>query len=77
MSHEDLTDRGLLKYIALRVERMDRTLNGNGRPGLVERVTTMEARMDEPRSKAKVGGFIASITAGVLAFLWNLRQAVT
>jgi hypothetical protein len=73
--YERLDDRGLLTYIAMRVKRIDDAVYGNGRPGLVADVAMLKERTGG-RSKVKMGGFLASITAGVLAFLWNLRTAM-
>lgn len=59
-----MTDREILLVIADKVDDLDDAVNGAGRPGLVERVTTLEANTP---SKKERWGVIGAVLAGVAA----------
>lgn len=59
-----MTDREILLVIADKVDDLDDAVNGSGRPGLVERVTTLEANTP---SKKERWGVIGAVLAGVAA----------
>jgi hypothetical protein len=68
--YHDLTDREILLVIADKVDDLDDAVNGAGRPGLVERVTTLEA--NRPSRKERwgiIGAVLAGVGAGVARLL--------
>lgn len=74
VKYMDLNDREILMLMADRVERLDHSVNGNGRQGLVERMAAVEQEVDDvkeaaPSAKERWGllGTVAVAAAGVLA----------
>jgi hypothetical protein len=63
IDYTDMSDREILLVVAVKVEDLDDAVNGSGRPGLVERVTTLEARVP---SKKERWGVIGAIVAGLI-----------
>ena len=76
----EMSDRELLLVVYDRVERIDETVNGNGQPGLAERVTRVEERVEDvegqtttKREKAGVAASILAVVAAVAAQAFGLR----
>jgi hypothetical protein len=64
INYSGMTNREILLVIADKVDDLDDAVNGAGRPGLVERVTTLEA--SKPSRKER-WGVIGAVVAGVVA----------
>jgi hypothetical protein len=70
MGWENLSDRELLVVVADDVRDMKHTIHGNGRPGLVERMATLEERVPGKKSRATLVG------SAVAAFVFAAASAV-
>ena len=64
----EMTDRELLMVIYTRVEDMHDDLNGNGQPGLKERLDKVETRVEERTTKSTLigAGSIGAMLTGLV-----------
>ena len=77
MEYGKYTDRELLLITAQRTERIERTIDGNGQPGLINRMATVEEgleNLEEPtRNRTPivggVAGFISVVFVGIFEAL--------
>lgn len=78
MDARELTDRELLVLTFEKVESLEETLKGKERPGLVDRVTALETRVDErtsgTSSRKEVVGFTATFSALLLVVSEYLKS---
>ena len=68
LDYTRMQDREILMVIASKVDDLDDAINGSGRPGLVERVTTLEAN-PAPGKKERwgvIGAVLAGAAVGIL-----------
>ncbi len=74
MGHVGLTDRQLLEVIYDRTERFDKTLYGNGQPGLVDDVSKIDNRLSGVELKTRLiiwlGGIGTVSLLGAVSRLW-------
>ena len=72
MDARELSDRELLVLTYEKVESLEHAINGNSRPGLQDRVTAVEAKLEERTaggsSRKEVVGFTAAFS-GLLLFV--------
>jgi hypothetical protein len=69
IDYTDMTDREILLVVAVKVEDLDDAVNGSGRPGLVERVTALEASKPSAKERWGMIGTVAFVVAGTVAKL--------
>ena len=78
MDARELSDRELLVLTYEKVESIEEVLNGKERPGLVDRVTALETRVDErtsgTSSRKEVVGFTATFSALLLVVSEYLKS---
>lgn len=56
-----------LKTIFNAVEKVDKALNGNGQPGLVERVVKLEAKTSGAWKTVEILGWLATLAVAIYA----------
>ena len=79
MEYGKYTDRELLLITAQRTERIERTIDGNGQPGLISRMATVEEGLENlespPRNRTPVvGGVAGGISVVIVSIFEALRR---
>lgn len=68
MSVEDKLEAIMVEVQSIKqiTNKLDERINGNGRPGFIERITTVESRLYEAeKNKAGLIAIIASVIAAI------------
>ena len=70
IDYTQMTSREILMVIADKVDDLDDAVNGAGRPGLVERVTSLEASTPSRKERwGIIGAVLAGVGAGIARIL--------
>ena len=80
MEYGKYTDRELLLITAQRTERIERTIDGNGQPGLISRLATVEEGLENlespPRNRTPVVGGVAGVISVVIVSIFEALRRI-
>ena len=80
MEYGKYTDRELLLITAQRTERIERTIDGNGQPGLISRMATVEEGLENlespPRNRTPVVGGVAGVISVVIVSIFEALRRI-